>query len=310
MLKLIRDSIFKPKNIIYYRAKKPWFVILYVLLLSILLGLAYFSKPISQRKLTVSEKITIVDAFSNTDAKIQNGAYTSTKNVEVIIKGYVFKFYKSVDDMNSDKDYVDISICGDSIYYCLSTFQNTKAFRKISTITEVNEKFKNVELNHLSVNSSIFVELSNIVEKYMTSTSVLLFFNGFVYGITTMLFFALVVYLFMIAFIKAGNYMKKSQLYKMLVFATTSLILVNIINTLFPLPTIIYFVLLFLGFIPLYILEREILLRIRMKIIGDGIIKSKSFMDKLNDILSVNNNDNDNDESNDDNVDYDSDEED
>ena len=298
MFKLLRDSIFNPKKIIYYRAKKVWFVILYMILVGLFLGFAYASKPLSMKPMTFSDRREIIDAFINKNAKIENGVYNADENVQLIVSNYYFTFYKSIDDLKNDTEYTDFAICMESVYFVTSSTRRNVF--KISTIVDVDENFKNVDLSHLSPDSAIFDSLTTLLNKAKVSVSIVSLLYGTFGAIVAMLVYALIAYLFLILLMRAGDFMKKSQLYKMLIFASTAVIVGRSIDTLFNLPFFISLIVVVLGFIPLYVLEREIMLRIRMKLLGDNFMNNKSVIDKINNMLKGEDSDDDDSSSDDD----------
>ena len=72
MFKLFRDSIFNPKNIIHYRAKRIGFVLLYMLIISLFLGFSRIVGPLKYQGLNYNDKLKISRTFKDTDARIYN----------------------------------------------------------------------------------------------------------------------------------------------------------------------------------------------------------------------------------------------
>ena len=71
----------------------------------------------------------------------------------------------------------------------------------------------------------------------------------------------------------------------MLIYASTSVILMESLIILFNVNSVYSWLLIFISFIPLYLLEREIIGRIRMKIFGSSVINNQGIMDKVNEFL-------------------------
>ena len=75
--------------------------------------------------------------------------------------------------------------------------------------------------------------------------------------------------------------MKKSQLYKMLLYSSTLYVLVYDVLNMFNIGGFLGLILFFISIVPIYILDREISRRIIFYQISKGIIKDEDLMEKF-----------------------------
>lgn len=309
MFSLFRDSIFYPKKIIYYRNKKGWFVFLYMLVLALLYSFCAIATSIPYKGLDYSDKAEVIDGFKGSDAYISDSIFYSSSNLYVEFDGVLFGFAKSgtqsVDDfLGSTTKSVDYVIIGSDVYGVATNL--TKISYKVTTISELSQmvsnsdSIANINLANLDEDSGFFTSVNEIIAKEKPSYLTQTFFIALAVGFASILFFALITYLFVILVFKAQQYMKKAQLFKMLVFASTAIMLALSINVCVNLSYFSYLLLL-VSLIPMYILEREILMRIRLFQISKGIITDPNLIEKIKEAQEKQeNNDNDSDDNDDD----------
>ena len=301
MFKLFRDSIFNPKNIIHYRAKKGGFVFLYMLILSLLLGFANIAPSINYKGLDYDQKVKISKAFKDTDARIEDGIFLSSTTIVLNVDNITIGFLSSYSDIsefgNNMPQYV---VMYDKI--CIVTLSSNT--NTITTISELSSDLRYVELYNLNEESEFFNIINDIVLSFKPFYLTILFIYGMISAFVDMLIYAAITYLFMTAIYRVGNYMKKGQLFKMLIFATTSVVIAEAILSLFNITGLFSFIIILASLVPLVLLEREIMKRIRMKILGEQMLNNQNIVDKVNDLIKKNKN-NENDE-----IDYDADDDD
>ena len=171
---------------------------------------------------------------------------------------------------------------------------------------------QNVNLYELNDDSVFFIEIDNLIQSYKPSIVTFAFIVGIFQGLFAMLTYSAITYLFLTLMLRANRFMKRGQLFKMLIFSSTAVVVAEALLELFNITGILVWLFLMAAFIPLYILEREIANRIKIKIFGDGVINNPSVMDKINkaiqdkeenennnDIIDIDLNDNDDTDDND-----------
>ena len=296
MFKLFRDSIFAPKNIIHYRAKSGWFTFFYMMLVALIMGIVFMVKPISYTGLTYHEKRDIISAFKNTDSKIQSGIYYSTYEKEIEVNGITIGFYSTNNYVYNMENPPVFAVIGGSIYYVMSAASGNRLYL-YEDISELPEKLQNINLYELDETSECFDEINNLISYYKPMVVALALLIGLIQGLISMLTYSLLTYGFMILMLRVDRFMKKGQLFKMLIFSSTAIVVTESLIELFGISGILIWLFLFVSFIPLFILEREITKRIKIKMFGDGVINNPSVMDKINEAIEKreNNNEEDND---------------
>lgn len=282
MFKLFRDSIFRPKKIIAYRAKPVWFVILYVLILSLIVAFCASYRSLFYSKTTYSEKIEIIYEFSGTDARIDDYRYTSSKNHLITLDYTTILFTPSEEKLKDflEENTAEFVVYGDSLYH-LVVIGARYSIIKISKISELSESFRYVELSTMDTSSEFFNGLDQMITLFRPVLFTLDTLVGFFLNLTGWLFIALLSYWFANLFYGAKFYMKKGQLYKMLIFATTSYNIATAFVYVVGLTGVLLFVLIAASLIPLTVFERELLVRIRLFQLSKGMIKDEELAKRL-----------------------------
>ncbi len=284
MFKLFRDSIFNPKNIIHYRAKRIGFVLLYMLIISLFLGFSRIVGPLKYQGLNYNDKLKISRTFKDTDARIADGIFISSNTYIIELSDVNVAFIKTggaISELSGNA--VNIIILGDKIYYVVGVV-NASAV-ELSTISELSGDLQNVNLYNINENSEFFTSINNVLLSFKPLFIGTYFVIGMINAIIEMLMYALITYLFMAVFYRVGDYMKKGQLFKMLIFATTAVIIAETLISLLSIGGALSFIMILASLIPLIVLEREIMKRIRMKILGESLMNNSSIIDKVNDII-------------------------
>lgn len=282
MLKLFRDSLFRPKKIIAYRAKPGWFVFLYIFIFSILVAFCASYRTLFYSKTTYGERIEIAYEFSGSDATINDYTYSSSKNHVIILDNTIVLFTPNEDKLNYylQDNTADFVVSGDSLYH-LVVIGARYSIMRICKLSDLSESFKNVNLSTLDTSSDFFSGLDQIISFFRPLMFSFDMIVAFVFNITGWLFIALLSYWFANLFYGAKFYMKKGQLYKMLIFATTSYNIATAFIYVANITGILQFGLIALSLIPLMAFEREILLRIRLFQLSKGMIKDEELAKKL-----------------------------
>ena len=296
MFKLFRDSLFRPKRIIAYRAKKGWFVFLYVLLITIIVGFCASYRALFYTKTTYSEKIQIVYEFNGSDARFSEYNYVSTRNHTITLGEYTILFSPNENKLEYylNNYYADYVVYGDTLYRPV-LIGNGYSLLKISKLKEYSELFMNIDLSTITIESEFFDALDEF-----TKINRPILFTYYYLAFSTMnlvgwFMIVLLSYWFANAFYGAKNYMKKGQLFKMLIFATTSYNLATALLYIVDVTGILRFILIAISLIPLMAFEREILLRIRLFQLSKGMIKDEELAKKLQEMNDKNKEDKDGD---------------
>ena len=282
MFKLFRDSLFRPKKIIAYRDKPGWFVLFYVLIISLVVAFCASYEPLFYSKTTYSEKIEIAYEFNETDAKIVNFVYSSTNNHVITLGNTTILFAPNEQKLNYflEDNIADFVVMGDSIY-SLIVVGTRYSIIKIGKLSGLSEWFKFVDLPYLNPNSEFFNGLDESIKLFRPVIFALDMITAYTLNLFGWLFIALLSYWFANLFYGAKYYMQRWQLYKMLVFATTSYNIATGFIYVVGLSGFFQFALIAVSLIPLMAFEREILVRIRLFQLSKGMIKDEELAKKL-----------------------------
>ena len=307
MFKLLRDSIFRPKNIIAYRAKPFWFSLLYFLMILVFGLLLTSIKPFTQTKLTYEDRLLMTQALHESKGKIEDNKYVSNKSVSFNAMGFDIAFSP---DAKSFEEFLEISspdfvVIGEKIYSL--TYISTRAI-----ITHIDElkNFEGINGLDFSTVTTDTEALNNFITKFTNKYrwNHVLRYAGVNAGSIILIWFGitLISFLFMLILYQANQFMKVGQLFKMLFYSATSVALYEIFTLILGISSIYIFILGLFALIPVFALERQIKLRIRLYQMSKGLIKDEDLMkklqelnDKINGIIRNDNNDNDNDEGDD-----------
>ena len=296
MFKLLRDSIFRPKRIIAYRAKKLWFVILYVLIVSLIVGFSASYKTLFYSKTSYAEKIEIAYEFNGSDAKFNEYNYISSKNHTITLGDDVILFTPSEAKLEYylSSSYTDYIVFGDAFYRPV-LMGNSYILLKIAKLKDYSELFRNADLSSITIDSEFFNAIDALIKTNRPIVFTFYFVLYLIINLFGWLMITLLSYWFANLFYGAKNYMKKGQLFKMLLFATTSYNIVTAFLYIIDFGGIFRFILIAASLIPLMSFEREILLRIRLFQLSKGMIKDEELAKKLQELNDKNKDDKDGD---------------
>lgn len=283
MFAVIRDSIFRPRSLPKYRNKSGLFVFFYVLILSILFCLSGMVPYINNRGLDSLDKERIIETFSSSDAKITDSIFSSSESYMLSLQGQYFAFLADDENistfLNKTSENIDYVIYKDSIYRILNAY--TKFVLKTDTIKELSSRIEhkdgmdNVILSSLTPDSDFLLAFNEMISEYNKFYFVEYTLNNFVTSLIIILVYPLIMYMFIMIFMKASRYMKKSQLYKLLIFSSTLILIVRAFLLMIHLG---YFELIFvlISFIPMFILQKDIVVRIRLAQISQYMENNKN----------------------------------
>ncbi|MCR5564362.1 MAG: DUF1189 domain-containing protein [Gammaproteobacteria bacterium] len=306
MFKLLRDSIFRPRNIIAYRAKPFWFSLLYFLMILVFGVELSNSRPFAHTKMTYEDKLLMTQALHESNGKIEDYKYTGTRSVSFEAMGFEIGFMPNTESLKEflESSTPDFVVIGEKIYSL--TYISTRAI-----ITEVDKLSSYEELNGLDFtqvtteNAALNNFITSFANKFRWNH--VLRYAGVNAGSIILVWFGitLISFIFMLVLYQANQFMKVGQLFKMLFYSGTAIALYEIFTLVLGISTIYVFVLGLFALIPVFALERQIKLRIRLYQMSKGLIKDEELMkklqelnDKINGIIR-NDNNNDNDEGDD-----------
>ena len=294
MFKLIRDSIFNPKKLIAYRGKKFLFVFFYILIMTSLFSLAIIIEPLKSTGLGYKDKKALISNFKTSQSRIEDGKYMSSKTFYLDLDYYTICFVSSLEQIEDIDLGADFYIKNDSVLV-VENILNEKIQKKIASTNTIFKE--DVDLTNIELENDIFNNIDDFLNSRKKHTTILFFIQGLFYAFSTMMVFSLISYVFMILSVRAQKYMKKKQLFKMIIFTNTSIIITLSLVELLNLPSFIEMIALFASLIPSYIFEREIMMRIRMYEFAQGITNSSEFMKRYNDQIDKNNKNNNDDDN-------------
>lgn len=283
MFKLFRDSIFRPRRIIAYRQKSAFFMIVYSLILAMISGICVGVRYLSYTKTTYNDRFVLTEAFDGSDAHFSNYSYYSTKSYTINVGEYVFGFVPE----SRLKEYItttdiDFYVCGNKVYETLYIGNLVESI-KVADLTNYSE-FENVDLSNLTVRSEFYSGFSKLIKDLSWKYALTAFSYQTVNSLISLYMISLLAFVLALLFYQAGRYMKKGQLFKMVVYGCTLYSLAESVVVLFGLSGIIAYIIPLIALIPEFILEREILMRIRLYQFSQGLIKDEELAAKLKEL--------------------------
>lgn len=282
MFNAFRDAIFAPKKIILYRNKPGWFVFLYILVVALVGVLSSVIRPLSYNELTMGEKINWADTFNGSSAEITNYTYDAKNDITLQMGDIAVGFVPQNESIEkylqtTDADYV---VQGSSIYLIFSVFTSAYGY-EVGTLKSISSNLENVSLSTITESSAFFNGVNQAIKTLKVNYTLIIGGISLISQIVTMLIFVLITYLFALLAYRAQEFMRKKQLFKMLIFASTGVMLAEDIVVILNFTGILSYIVMFIGFIPLYILEREIFRRIQMFLIAKNSSNNQNFSDNM-----------------------------
>lgn len=235
MYNIIRESITAPKEIIKYHSKKGWFVFFYMLFFTILLSLDIIVLLIATNNPMVNEETTncqVVDgSFECSERLIESQDYSAYG-----IPIYFLSDNQEITDI-TDNDYV-IVVKDQSMTY----------------------RFGSTQFYQMDISS--FKSVSDLYDFIKTTVVVPLIIATILQNILIIIFIVLISTLPFLRFRKEIRYKK---IFKMVTFAATPIFIVLSINNLLELDMIIFFVVMFLAYRSIFVLQKELYVRSMMR---------------------------------------------
>jgi len=237
MYNIIRESIINPKGLIKYHSKKGWFVTLYILFLAVLLSISMFVFLLAYDNPVVNNQTTSCEVVDNTFVCQEN----DNLNTEFNVYGVPMYFLTEAQDVRDvDIEELDVAIIvqGDQAFYRFGT--STMTALDISGYESVSDFYNGIKTT-IALSMIIFTILQNIA---------------------IMLFIILVS---TIPFLRFRKEIRYKKIFKMVTFAATPIAILLLINNMLNFGTLIFFILMFLGYRSIFSLQKELYVRSMIK---------------------------------------------
>ncbi len=235
MYNIIRESITSPKSLIKYHSKKGWFVFLYMLIFTLLLSLDIFILLFASENPTVNNETTSCEIVSGSlicgETAIEDQNF-SAYGVPI----YFLSESQELSDV-TDNDYV-IIVKDDMAFY---RFGSTGLYAlELSTFESVGELYSFMKTTIL-----VPLIIATIIQNFLI-----------------IIFIVLISTLPFLRFRKEIRYRKT---FKLVTFASTPIFIILTINNLMNFDMIIFFVLMFIGYRSIFVLQKELYIRSMMR---------------------------------------------
>lgn len=236
MYNIMKDSLFEPKNIILYRKKSGWFVLLYLLVLAFLMSIGSIVYYVNYDQNEIITTASTGCDFQNNRVVCPGVDYDET--IGFNLYGIEMYFLEGTETVSSIGILEDTSIIfhGNQVRFMVSTDE-----RMVLSLSQLNP-------TNLSFND-FFVNLQKS-----------LFWFSLVMSFLMNLVLLIVITLFStIPFLRLRKFIKYKAIYKLVVFAVTPIAFLMTFYNLIPFSDIIFFVLMLVGYRSLYVLQKELM---------------------------------------------------
>ncbi len=234
MYNIAKDSIFQPRALIKYRNKSGWFAFFYLLFLTLIMTIDsivfYAGYPYNDVITSETTGCEIVDGNLACDPLLHD----DTDKYQLY--GYSIFFLDettAVATINSLMDESTIIVQNDSLDF----YVNGEKFTSIGILADGDE-----------------TDFDAFFATMKTAILIGSLFIGFFGNLLLLLFISLVS---TIPFIRLRKYVKYGKMYKLVIFAITPIAFLMTFYYLLNLPEILFFILMFVGYRSVYLLQRE-----------------------------------------------------
>ncbi|MCR5741104.1 MAG: hypothetical protein K6G38_01400 [Gammaproteobacteria bacterium] len=274
--------MFRPKRIIAYRAKPVWFTILYVALILLVCSFAFVLRSVTFNKMSYQDRLNTVQVLHNKNASFSDYKFSASKNIVFNAGEYEILLTPSKDLLNKylEEGNPDYLIYDGGIYIPLF-IANRVILIGCGSLSDYSTFFSNADLGDLDVESEFFTGLENIINKNKLKFSMIVLVLDAGSLLLSWMVIVLISFFFQVVFFQAGRFMKKSQLFKMLLFSTTAYTIGYTITTLLNLNGLLSLLIFAVSLYPLFSLEREIMMRIRIYQFSKGLIQDEELREKI-----------------------------
>ncbi|MFP4478450.1 MAG: DUF1189 family protein [Candidatus Izemoplasmatales bacterium] len=237
MYNIIRESIINPKGLIKYHSKKGWFVTLYILFLAVLLSISMIVFLLAYNNPEVNNQTTKCQVVDNTFVCEENDNLNNQFEVYGVPMFFLTE-NQDVQDVDVEELDVAIIVQGDQAYYRFGN--STMTALDVSGYESVSDFYSGIK-STIAMSMMIFTILQNIA---------------------IILFIILVSTLPFLRFRKEIRYKK---IFKMVTFAATPIVILLLINNMLNFGTLLFFILMFLGYRSIFSLQKELYIRSMIK---------------------------------------------
>jgi hypothetical protein len=237
MYNIIRESILNPKGLIKFHSKKGWFVFLYILFLAVLLSISMFVFLLAYDNPTVNDQTTSCQVVDNSFVCAEN----DNLNTQFEVYGVPMFFLtdsQDVRDVNVEELDVAIIVQGDQAFYRFGT--STMTALDISGYESVADFYSGIKTT-IAISMIVFTLFQNI--------AIILF----------------IILVSTIPFLRFRKQIRYKKIFKMVTFASTPIAILLLINNMLNFGTLIFFILMFLGYRSIFSLQKELYVRSMVK---------------------------------------------
>ncbi|MFO7969251.1 MAG: hypothetical protein ACQERX_00105 [Bacillota bacterium] len=258
MYNIIRESIVNPKGIIKYHSKSGWFVFLYIFIMALLLSLGSIVVLLAYNNPTLNE--------SNTGCVIEQGDFVCTNEgeIETEIDIYGIPVYflgeeQEISEIPTEELSAGIAIKDNFAYYVMNNYRS------------------------VGFDISEYDTFSGLAKFLKTPILIGGIFFAFLQNVVVMLFIILISTLPFLRFRKEIRYRK---IFKMITFASTPIAILLTIYNLLNFHIIIFFILMFLAYRSIFVLQKELYYRSSIRKRYQNNKQNKTEDDNKDDIIN------------------------
>jgi len=237
MYNIIRESILAPKQLIKYHSKKGWFVFLYILFLAVLLSIDMFIILIADNNPTVNNQTTQCEIVDNRFVCQETPIEDQDLTVYNIPLYFLSDNQEVTDVVLGDLD-IAIIVKDQFVYYRVGT--STMTALDATGYASVSEFYASIKTSIAGI-SAVFTVIQNLL------------IMMFIILIST------------IPFLRFRKEIRYKKIFKMVVFASTPIAILLLITNLLNLSTLLFFILMFIGYRSIFSLQKELYVRSMMR---------------------------------------------
>ena len=311
MFSIFRDSLFQPKRLIEHRKKKWIIIILYTIILSFLACIGILINGLKYKGLDAIEMNKVVEVLDGKGLKItdENG-FEVNNNCSISL--YEIDIIFVNEDTNLEE--LDISkftslsqafLCyGKDVYLLTKAASSYQALKiKDFDFSKIPDGLKNIEFDQMSsdpqVKEQVRIEINKILMSFVPIIVSISYVFASISCYATIWLITLLGYFVISYAYKAKGYMKPNHILKIVQMSLTWYLLLRFVLSVLPfeLLSILRLILVFVSFVPFYIVSREIGRRVNEFRIKEMIEKMASEQAQNNDMNDVINDDENNDDN-------------
>lgn len=243
MYNILRESILAPKQLIKYHKKQGWFVFLYILILAVFLSIDVFVVLIANDNPVVNNET------ANCEVVDQSFVCAETPIDEQYLNVYGVPIYFLSD--NQDVDEVDADNYDNVLFTGMAVVvkDDTIYFRFDAPIST-------------SIDASEMTSVSEVYSYIKTSIVTIAIVKAIIQNIFIIIFIILIS---TIPFIRFRKEIRYKKIFKMVTFAVTPVVIMMLLSSLLNFGTLMFFLLMFIGYRSIFALQKELYFRSMMR---------------------------------------------